>query len=216
VEDLPLSEILNYFKDDNKRRSIFSQTTKTGDEILEATIHMGPKYSASAKLPAIEQLLPVTGTKTFNGIANAILGPHKVPTHLLIVGFDYDSNRATFFRSAPAGGASWGEGEPATVTLAEAVHASTNAPVNFFDGPALLPLDIDRYWDGGITGCNNPSLVAVVEAITLGQPPQKIHVLSLGTASVALPLAAPGAASSPLHGHETVVSPRAKARLRRL
>jgi hypothetical protein len=158
---------------------------------------MGPKYSADAKLPAIEGLLPATGTKKLDGIANATLGPNKMPTHLLIVGFDYDSNRAVFFRSAPAGGPSWGAGEPASVTLAEAVHASTNAPVNFFDGPALLPLDVDRYWDGGITGCNNPSLVAVVEAIALGQQPQSMHLLSLGTASVSLPLAAPGTASSP-------------------
>lgn len=197
VENLPLSEILDYFKDESKRRAIFAPTTKVGDQVLEATIHMGPKYSASAKLPAIEHLLPATGTKKLDGIANAVLGPNGKPPHLLIVGFDYDSNRAVFFRSAQAGGPAWGEGAPATVTLAEAVHASTNAPVNFFDGPALLPLDIDRYWDGGITGCNNPSLVAVVEAITLGQGPQSIHVLSLGTASVSLPLAAPGAPSSP-------------------
>jgi hypothetical protein len=49
----------------------------------------------------------------------------------------------------------------------------------------------DRYWDGGITGCNNPSVVAVTEAIVLGHDPTGIHVLSLGTGTVALPLARP-------------------------
>ena len=47
--------------------------------------------------------------------------------------------RAVFFRSAAAGTLDWGEGQPADVSLAGAVHASTNAPVNYFDTPAILP-----------------------------------------------------------------------------
>ena len=92
----------------------------------------------------------------------------------------------------------WGEGEPATVTLAGAVHASTNAPVNYFDAPAALPGAADRFWDGGITGCNNPAVAAIVEALVLDQAAQDIRVLSLGTASVSLPLAAVGGPGSPL------------------
>jgi len=84
------------------------------------------------------------------------------------------------------------------VSLAGAVHASTNAPINYFDAPAALPGAAYRFWDGGITGCNNPAVAAVVEAPVLGQTPQEIRVLSLGTATVSLPLAPVGAPGSPL------------------
>jgi Patatin-like phospholipase len=198
VENLSLQEILQYFKDEPNRRSIFSPTTSVADALLHSTLGIGPKYSASAKLPAIERLLPVTGDAPLAGSTDAIAGPGGMPVHLLIVGFDCDRNRAVFFRSAPATKPGWGTGQPATVTLAGAVHASTNAPVNYFDAPADLPAAPDRYWDGGITGCNNPAVAAVVEALVLGQAPQDIRILSLGTATVSLPLAAPDAQPSAL------------------
>ena len=195
VENLSLEEILQYFLDEDNRRSIFSPTQKVGDDVLRGLLGVGQKYSASAKLPAIEQLLPKTGDSPLAGSMDAMKGPSGSPVHLLIVGFDYDRNRAVFFRSAPATRPDWGEGQPANISLAGAVHASTNAPINYFDEPAAIPLD--RYWDGGITGCNNPALVAVVEAIVLGQSPQDIQVLSLGTGSVTLPLGEIGAPNSP-------------------
>jgi hypothetical protein len=77
------------------------------------------------------------------------------------------------------------------VTVAEAIHASTNAPVNYFDGPATFPDRPGRYWDGAITGCNNPLLAGVTEAIGLKQEPRNIVALSLGTGSNALPWAQP-------------------------
>lgn len=197
VENLPLKEIAQYFLDENKRRSIFSPTTKPVDLVLHEVLGMGPKYSASTKLPAIERLLPKTGDNPLAGSMKNVKGPNGSPVHLLIVGFDYDINRAVFFRSAPASRNGWGEGQPATVTLAGAVHASTNAPVNYFDGPAVLPLAADRYWDGGITGCNNPAVVALVEAAVLGNAVEDMRILSLGTATLSLPLAGPGAPASP-------------------
>ena len=114
------------------------------------------------------------------------------PPHLLIVAFDFDRERATFFRSAPIIGAALGTGERLPLTLAEAIHASTNAPLNYFDGPARfrnrpppLPQCDYRYWDGGITGFNNPVLAAVTEAIQLGAARSDIVALSLGTGKVA-------------------------------
>jgi len=198
VENLSLGEILQYFMDENKRRSIFSPTTSFGDAVLRSTLGVGPKYSASAKLPAIERLVPKTGDNPLAGSMNGVVGPNGSPVHLLVVGFDYDRNRAVFFRSARAGRPGWGDGQPAEVSLAGAVHASTNAPVNYFDAPAALPGAADRFWDGGITGCNNPAVAAVIEAIVLGHSPQDVHVLTLGTANVSLPLAAIGAPGSPL------------------
>jgi uncharacterized protein len=203
VENLTLADILQYFMDENNRRSIFSPTTMLGDDLLRLTLGIGPKYSAAAKLPAIERLLPNTGDAPLTGSMGKVIGPSGSPVHLLIVGFDYDRNRATFFRSAPAGSPDWGEGQPADVSLAGAVHASTNAPVNYFDAPAELPGANDRYWDGGITGCNNPSMLAVVESIVLGNSPQDIHILSLGTASVSLPLTSLDGPASPLEAPRT-------------
>jgi patatin-like phospholipase len=108
VENLPLGEILQYLMDENKRRSIFSPTTSLGDSVLRSTLGIGPKYSANAKLPAIERLLPRTGDSPLAGSMNGVVGPSGSPVHLLIVGFDYDRNRAVFFRSAAAARPGWG------------------------------------------------------------------------------------------------------------
>jgi uncharacterized protein len=198
VENLSPAEIAQYFLDEQKRRSIFSPTTSIGDSVLQSILGIGPKYSAAAKLPALERLLPNTGDRPLAGATAGVIGPGGSPVHLVIVGFDYDRNRAVFFRSAAAGRPGWGDGEPADVTLAGALHASTNAPLDYFDAPAELPGAADRFWDGGITGCNNPVVVALVEAVVLGHAAADIRVLSLGTGSVSLPLAAPGASPSPL------------------
>ena len=193
IENLSLNAILEYFLDENKRRDVFRNNGDVGDTVLRGLLNLGPKYSAQHKYGAIRRLIPKTGDMRLAGIANRIIGPNAEPVHILIVGFDYDRNRAVFFRSAPASRPNWGEGQPADATLAGAVHASTNAPVNYFDAPATLPNLPDRYWDGGVTGCNNPVATAVIEAIVLGQKPSNIRALSLGTGHVSLPLAAPGA-----------------------
>jgi hypothetical protein len=199
VENLKLTDLLQLFLDEGKRKSIFSPTTSVGDEVLRKLAGIGPKYSASAKLPAIEGLLPETGAKPLQGITASIRGPRGDPVRLLIVGFDYERNRAVYFRSVEAKGPGLGTGAPAPtqVTLAGAVHGSTNAPINYFDAPASLPFYPDRMWDGGITGNNNPVLAAAVEALVCQIAPAELRVLSIGTATVSLPLAAPGAASTP-------------------
>lgn len=148
VENLSLAEVLQYFMDENKRRSIFSPTTSVVDPVLRSTLGIGPKYSAVAKLPAIERLAPRMGDRPLAGSMNGVVGPGGLPVHLLIVGFDYDRNRAVFFRSASAAKPGWGDGQPADISLAGAVHASTNAPVNYFDAPAALPGAAGRFWDG--------------------------------------------------------------------
>jgi len=198
IENLPLSAILRYFRDERLRRSIFSPTDHVVEGGVRRVFGIGPKYSAAAKLPALQALLPNTGAAPLAGCMAALAGPGGEAVHLLIVGFDYDSNRAVFFRSAPTGRAGvWGHSEAADIRVAAAVHASTNAPLNYFDAPADIPGWADRFWDGGVSGCNNPAVAAVVEALTLDQDAQDIHVLSLGTGTVALPLAARGAPASP-------------------
>jgi hypothetical protein len=198
VENLALSQLLQYFEDESKRKAIFSPSRSFGDRALHELTGLGPKYSSDAKLSALQRLLPRCGDLKLAAVAEGMRrdGAEK-DVHLLIIGFDYDRNRATFFRSARAGGPQWGVGDPTTVTVAEAIHASTNAPVNYFDGPASFPDRPERYWDGGVTGCNNPVLAAVTEAIVSGQGPSNIVVLSVGTATVSLPQRPAGAPDSP-------------------
>lgn len=189
IENLTLGELRGYFEDKEKRCAVFSPSRNFTYGILQKLLGIGPKYSAEAKLKALESVMPVSGKKPMTEAGNGIKGPNGNDVHLLIVGFDYDFNRAALFRSAHAKSAvGLGVGTPATVTMAEAIHASSNAPVNYFDAPAVC--GGDRYWDGAVTGYNNPVLAAVTEAVVLGWKPSDIVALSLGTASVVLPLAA--------------------------
>jgi hypothetical protein len=188
LEDLALKDLLAYYQDEAMRRSLFSPTPNWLYRWLNRNIGIGPAYSTGHKLEVIQQHLPKSGSKTLAAAAKGLgrNGASGTDIHLLIIGFDYDAHRAAFFRSGPTTGPGWGHGHEADATLAEAIHASTNAPVNYFDGPAILPGG-GRFWDGGITGCNNPSLAAVTEAIGRGQTPTDIVVLSLGTGTVSLP-----------------------------
>jgi len=216
VEDLSLSEILAFFNDEAQRKSIFSKSDSLVDRTLHDIAGLGPKYSQKNKLPALRRALPQRGNLS---LPDAIAGIRRAGAsedlHVLITSFDYDRNRATFFRSTPATGPEWGHGDASKATLAEAIHASTNAPVNYFDAPAEFPDRDGRYWDGGISGCNNPVLVAVTEAVVKGKAPTNIVALSIGSASIALPGPLPGEQLSPPYVRE-VVEPGIKNDLRKL
>lgn len=192
LEDMTLGGLLGFFLSLEKRKSVF----------VPKAIHLPgtPKYQTEKKLAGLEAALPQCGGSM---LADAAAEVHSAatgkPIHLLIVGFDYDQNRSRFFRSAPASGPQWGDGDLAQVHVAEAIHASTNAPVLFFDKPAQFPSEPSkRYWDGAIAGCNNPVLAAVTEAVVLGNANDAIAALSIGTGTVCLPPAPAGAPGSPL------------------
>jgi hypothetical protein len=150
-------------------------------------------------LPALEMLMPQTGNKILRGINDGLAGHNGDPLRIMIVGFDYDRNRGTYFRSTPVAMPCLGVTNAADITLAEAIHASTNAPVNYFDGAAVFPERTVRYWDGGITGNNNPVLAAVTEARVIGKSAQEISALSLGTGTVQLLQGTQGQADSPYY-----------------
>ena len=192
VENMPLHTLRDFFLSEEKRKSVFKA------KFLH--IPDTPKYETQAKLQGLEAALPNRGGVPLNQAAADILSKRTgKPVHLLIIGFDYDNSCARFFRSAPASGPDWGGGSSTSVRLAEAIHASTNAPVLFFDKPAEFPSEPGkRYWDGAITGCNNPVLAGVTEAVVLGQAPGSIAALAIGTGSVCLPSAADGAPASVL------------------
>ncbi len=188
LEDMPLSQILNFFQDESQRRAVFSDTEWVGDRTLHFLTGLGPKYSAREKLPALQHVLTKSGNVPLNQAATGLRRANAAnDVHLLIIAFDYDRDRGTYFRSSQASGRPWGKGAASDITVAEAIHASTNAPVNYFDEPAQFPDHSGRYWDGAISGANNPVMSAVTEAIVKGQRPDDIVALSIGTGSVALP-----------------------------
>jgi len=198
VEDMTLGQILDFFQDSASRQSIFSPTQSLEDRALHDLTGLGPKYSSENKLSALQNAFPSKGTLPLDSAAAGVHRPgSNQDIHLLVLGFDYDRCRSAFFRSSQVSSAAWGSGEKSEVTLVEAIHASTNAPVNYFDAPAAFPDRPGRYWDGAIAGCNNPVLAAVTEAIGLSQNPTDCVALSIGTGSVALPWPGPGEESSP-------------------
>jgi len=155
----------------------------------------GPRYSTADKFDGIRSNL----NRLSPGLADKHLS--QLPGHIgregtdfVFTTFDYDRQRAVYLRSntdSVANSDPAPRGTTATPTLAEAIHAASTAPVNFFDEPAVMetaPFDQLRFWDGAVGGNNNPVLAGVVEALANGSAPGELYAVSIGTASVMLPL----------------------------
>jgi uncharacterized protein len=148
------------------------------------------RYRTGEKLDGLREVFRQTPNAQF---ADQPLEQIQSPCKLLIASFNYDRLRADFFRSdadSPAA-TSVGSAQP---TLTEAVHASTNAPIKYFDAPAEMASRAYagcRYWDGAMAGFNNPVMAAITEAMAYGVAPTDMRVLSLGTANVFLPMPNP-------------------------
>jgi len=211
VTNLPLSEILTYFSDEKKCSQIFNPLpfALVPGKPLRYVFHrfmrwlfpIGAKYRTKAKLRGLNKVLAQSDGVFVTSEGKKITSPDyhlwelpefikrspdsggKCPD-LLICSFNYDRRRAKFFRSKTDSKSSGSAGRE-RATLAEAIHASTNAPINFFVSPAVI--DDAHYWDGAIAGFNNPVLAGVTEALANGEQREAIRVLSLGTGTVALP-----------------------------
>jgi uncharacterized protein len=193
VKDLPLTEIRRIFEDEAACRSIFAgRPARPGlsGRLLRHLTGISPRHSARAKLDGLRQLL--NGELGVAGIGDVTLDALDkridLPSQLMIAAFDYDRGGEIFFRSDIASRA--GDfGTPPVATLAEAIHAATTAPLAYFDAPAAISRG-RRCWDGALAGRNNPVLAGIAEALANGIPAASIEVLSIGTGSVALPIAA--------------------------
>lgn len=190
IKDLPLAEIQNLIEDPASRRSIFPGNSHGPLARLAGRITgVRPRYSAQKKLEGLRAFLngnpgePGIGDLTLDALKTRT----KLPTQIMIAAFDYDRQSEIFFRSNVKSRAA-DFAMPAIATLAEAIHASTNAPIAFFDAPAAVSRG-RRCWDGAVGGYHNPVLAAVAEALANGVDPQSIQVLSIGTGGVILPLA---------------------------
>ncbi len=183
--DLPLQQILADFLDPDWRAKLFVPLPWYSKLNPISLFVPQPKYSAEAKLQGLQQVLKTAGTDYGNTQLSALPALWGGKPHLVVTSFDYDRERAVIFRSNTSSPTK--SGAPALpVTLAEAVHASSNAPIKYFDAPAAF--DGRRFWDGAMAGLNNPVLVAVLEALAGGVPQDQIRVRSIGTGSVFLPI----------------------------
>lgn len=200
-----LSDIVAIYRDPEKLKRVFPRLRpfeRFWERILR-WLDLGPKYSTARKLEGLREVMGTSENKkeivdTYFNELPGLIGKNESGRDVLLVisAFDYFRERVSFFRSDPNTVAARFSPQYFQVTLGEAIHASTNAPVSFYDRPATLNLDLlttreedkDKrqswFMDGGLTGFNNPILAGLVEAITnnpTGIDLKKIFVLSLGT-----------------------------------
>ncbi|MEM8937885.1 MAG: patatin-like phospholipase family protein [Bacteroidota bacterium] len=190
-------EILSLFDDETTRKSIFKRLNfrqryfPTNFMRLFGIKSVGTRYSTTAKKNALESILKIDGDKKLNDVNLSelpkIIG--KDSLEIIVTTFDIINKRAKLFRSNKTSKA---RAEVAAnldhfdeVTLVEAIHGSSNAPVNYFDFPAIFSPEGTRrrfyLWDGALGGFNNPVMAGLTEAFANNVKRENIHILSLGT-----------------------------------
>jgi hypothetical protein len=191
-------EISELYDDPATVRRLFSPKWVAGVPILRDVF---PRYSSAGKLAALREVLDRKQAAGEPAPSSIRLSewPERIGANvsLLVTAFDYDRRRAAFFRSSRQRSLTKSSTAAVDPTLAEAVHASTNAPIVYFDRPAAF--GGRRYWDGAMAGYNNPVLAAVIEALA-NEPAERVpdfRVLSIGTGTTVRPLTTEGA-SPPL------------------
>ena len=203
--DMKISEVVSVFRNEDQRKQVFSTLSFWEKlnlrNIASFTSVLGPKYNTKRKLEGLVKVLKAKDHLLAEGAVKkpivetplnelpAIIKKESI--QLLIVGFDYFRERVSFFRSNPKSVTDkFNGGRFFQITLAHAIHSSSNAPVNYFDAPAEINIsrsdanDTRRtwYWDGAVSGFNNPVLAGLVEAITNNHlAPQDYCILSIGT-----------------------------------
>ena len=180
AENLRPSDMIALFQNASDRTAIFSPLSWFQRQLSRLPVF--PRYSTQGKLAGLRKAFGPLGDRPLSSFSGAgwIKGPNGADTRLLIVALDYDSLRARFFRSyATPHGATADD-----IALVEAVHASTDAPVEFFDQPAAF--GGHRYWDGAMAGMNNPLMAAVIDLLGEGVPTSDLIALSIGTGTTKL------------------------------
>lgn len=203
--DKGLDEILKMFLDDKILKSIFVRKTISYIPYLNKFL---PRFKTSEKVIGLRKQLGPLSDKALSEFPDLIKKPSL---QIVITGFDYDRERAIYFRSKKDSRMDTGviqcEVDPSvkpeafkTPSLLNAVHAASNAPVMFFDDPAEFafiypdappgsPLPSKRrYWDGAVGGNNNPVASGVLEALANGAGKDDIRIVSIGTANTLQPV----------------------------
>jgi uncharacterized protein len=188
----PQSVETGCFANQTLLHEIFKKTTPTQDPAADALAVFGLDfyvYSTAAKLATLRDVLGAAGDTHIPDLPSLFPAGMTAPK-FIFTAFGYDRLRELHFRSDVASPAA-ADTSDAPLTLAEAVHASSTAPLVYFDAPAIVGAGTKsvRFWDGGVGGYNNPVLLGVLEAIAYGVPRETIQVISLGSGTVMQPVA---------------------------
>lgn len=197
-------EICALFRSRRERELIFDRNHIV-DRALGGLFGFGSRYHAPGKLTGLLDIFERTSgrwgrdfaTMTLDRIAASLNDERRreglEDFHFLITAFDFDAERTVFFRSDTACAGAAFRAAPCP-TIVGALHAATNAPVQYFNRPAEVEFadgSAMHYWDGAIGGYNNPIMAGVLDA--LAENPalrERIRVLSIGTGTARLPIVA--------------------------
>lgn len=171
-------EIVRLFLTESERERFFSRLPwhKRLLSVLSQG-KIGCRFSMESKRSFVES---VAGNAAPRQLSD--LGAEPGMPELLIIGYDYQFDRAKLLRSNPNSAAANYPREDGRISLLDAVNLSTHAPLNWFGGLARVADNTSPgFWDGALTGFNNPVQLAVCEAIANGVPRDHIGVLSLGS-----------------------------------
>lgn len=201
IEGLSPMQVYDLFDQEKNRRALFGALPPWRSKLYHLTKliknPVGQRFSTRGKLNFLHEILPKYGKVPLYQIPE-MLDPARQELRksrgepdnklaIVIVTYDFDRDRARMMRSNwESEAANFPKHKNSAIRLAEAAHASSTAPVNWFDMPAQFAHG--RFWDGAMTGYNNPVLAGVTEAIAMGYAGHDIGVLSIGTSATALPL----------------------------
>ncbi|WP_298238258.1 patatin-like phospholipase family protein [uncultured Algibacter sp.] len=182
AENWTLEKALTLFDNKDIRESIFSENTYRDsffpvDYLRLFKIPFGPKYSSKQKKDSFEKLFKEVNKRQMSELPAFI---KKESLKIVVCTYDALNNRAKFFKSYGVDSEDYD-----SVRLTQAIHGSSNAPVQYFDFPARFKAKNSEIyyelWDGALGGFNNPILAGLIEAFKLGVPLKDIKLVSIGT-----------------------------------
>ncbi len=190
-------EIIKLFDDKETREKIFKKLNFRQRYFpanlmrLFGVKSIGTRYSTTAKKSALVDILRIDNKKKLNDVTLSklpkIIG--KESLEIVVTTFNIINKRAKLFRSNKNSKARAevvaGLNHFDEVNLVEAIHGASNAPVNYFDFPAIFSPEGTRrrfyLWDGALGGFNNPVMAGITEAFANNIDRENICVLSIGT-----------------------------------
>ena len=181
AENWTVDEALNLFRKKEIRDKVFSRNS--GKELFwpvrfTRLAGIGPKYSTKRKGEALNQLFPKIASLNMDLLPGFI---GKQDLKIVVCSYDALNNRAKFFRSFSHSDKGY---SAEYVRLTDAVHGSSNPPIQYFDFPAHIEVSNSNkayeLWDGALGGFNNPVVAGIVEAVRLGESIKDLTVISLG------------------------------------
>jgi len=180
-ENWNLEKALGLFDQKEKRELIFSKNSFKErffpiDYIRLFGGKFGPKYSSKRKKEAFDSLFKQCSKRQMHELHDFI---GKGCPKLVVCTYDALNNRAKFFRSFS------NKNVFDSITLTQAIHGSSNAPIQYFDFPARFKASntevFYELWDGALGGFNNPIVVGIIEALKMGISKKDIYIVSIGT-----------------------------------